>query len=27
VLAEPPGFFPFRTTETIKSVERIDGVY
>ena len=27
VLAEPPGFFPYRTTETIKAGERVDTVY
>jgi len=27
VLAEPPGYFPFRTTETIKEREAIDVVY
>ncbi len=27
VLIEPPGFYPYRTTETIKAGERIDVVY
>lgn len=27
VLIEPPGFYPYRTTETIKGGERIDTVY
>jgi TonB family protein len=27
VLIEPPGFYPFRTTETVKPAERIDTIY
>ncbi len=27
VLIEPPGFYPYRTTETIKTGERVDTVY
>jgi TonB family protein len=27
VLVEPPGFYPYRTTETVKAGERVDAVY
>ena len=27
VLVEPPGYYPYRTTETIKAGERIDATY